>query len=502
MEDAIDPQVQEWDASGKPIAAAPSPASSQATEWDASGKPIPAATASPKEPGMLEPHHDWTDPIRGAAAGIKQLVTHPLDSLVGMPNMGGMPGVAYGQAGQQAQQAQIQATQQNAQNVHQFVSDTAQAAQDHPAFVAGQVAGPALLMHGIAKTLPVAGRIPAALEGAKQAFTQTAYPENISIPPQAVATQNLVRAMIPDAAAIPNIKSAAPELSDVLASVQKKGAAINGKLDAAQAIRDRANEIQAHYDDNVLKPNGTEINTVPGNYNGDTSGGANRATLNQINDRVDDINAEMKSNFRKKVASQTTEANASDADLLSEKQGLTKILHGRLADLTGLQPEDIASLRQRAGKLRSLAQEVEISADRDSVAAGRTDTNGGAILLKNPLGSAAEKVGGGQEIIGNRIFKNALTGFVPAENPLPQPSAPAAGVATTPEMAQQEFLRQQQLEQAAQDAGAQRAAVAEQARTANAAQSIAKQMQDIQDRQALGNKLRQEAFERFRNQNQ
>lgn len=342
----------------------------------------------------------------------------------------------------------------------QTLVNTAKGLVTQPARTLGQV-GTGAVMGEIAapivsSAIDAAPNVPQALTAAKDRFVQTAYPQNVSIPASEAATQNFIKALVPDKAAVPNIKSAASEIPDVLASAENNGTQINGKLDAAQAIRTRANEIQAHYDNNILRPNAGEVSTVPDDYSGDTAGAPNRATLGQINDRVDSINSELKSNFRKKVASQTTEANASDAALIAEKQGLTDILHQKLADLTGLQPEDIAGLRQRAGKLRSLAQEVEVSADRDSLMAGTRQTSGGTLSIKNPIEGVIDKASGGQEIIGNRVFKQALGNFTPAETPLPQPKPPGPGVATTPAMAQQEFLRANQLEQAAQDASAQR----------------------------------------------
>jgi hypothetical protein len=333
--------------------------------------------------------------------------------------------------------------------------------------IVGEVAGPVVgtVAKNAAKVVP---NLPEALSQAKQGFTRATYPKNVAIPAQEAAAQNLVKALVPDDAAIPNIKSAAAVVPDAIAAAEKNGTPINGKLDLAKTLRDRAAEVQGHYDDAILKPNAGDLNKVPDNYNGDTTT-QGRASLKQINDRVDTINSELKSNFRKKLASQTTEANASDADLISEKQGLTSILHDRLAILTGLQPEDIANLRQNAGKLRSLAQEVGASANRDTKIAGVRQTSGGTMSMRNPVEGIADKLSGGQEVIGNRVIKQALEQFPAQETPLPQPQAPGPNIPTTPAAAQAEFLHQQQLEQAAQDASAGRSAIASEARQANVA---------------------------------
>lgn len=320
---------------------------------------------------------------------------------------------------------------------------------------ASKVAAPVRVVANVAQNLPQ--MLPDAVGQGVARAGRTLFPKNVSVAQDQISAQGLVKALVPDAAAIPGIKSAAAALPDALASAEKNGTAINGKLDLQKALTDRAAEVQGHYDNAILKPNAGDLNAVPDNYNGGTTT-QGRATLQQISDRVDDINSELKSNFRKKLASQTTEANASDADLIAEKQGLTNILHNRLATLTGLAPEDIAGLRQNAGKLRSLAQEVGDSANKDTVTAGRADTSGGTTSMKNPLEGVVNRIGGGQEIIGNRTLKEALQNFKPAETPLPQPKPPGPGVATTPAAAQQEFAHQQALEQAAQDSSASRSA--------------------------------------------
>ena len=272
---------------------------------------------------------------------------------------------------------------------------------------AGRVAG------AVAGAAPNLSKGAAAMRDAAAKRASAAYPTPAAMTPEELAAQKLVKAMTPDEAAVPNIKSASGEIGDALGAAQRKGIPINSKLDAAKALKDRAADIQAHYSDNLLRPHSGKFQTVPENYNGELSGnGKNQATVGQINDRVDAINRELKSNFRKKLNSQTTEANASDADLLAEKGGLTDILHSSMADMNGLQPEDIADVRQRAGKLRSLADEMESSANKDTVSAGRQSAGSSFSPSKSGLiDKAIQKARGGQEIIGNRAINDALSGF-------------------------------------------------------------------------------------------
>jgi hypothetical protein len=108
---------------------------------------------APTPPGMLEPHGDWTDVLRGAAQGIKQLVSHPFDSVSQVPSIAATPTpTIYGSPSAQGQAvgAQNQAVAENANNIRQQV----QAAKEHPAYMAGEIIGPALATHGAAKLLP------------------------------------------------------------------------------------------------------------------------------------------------------------------------------------------------------------------------------------------------------------------------------------------------------------------------------------------------------------
>lgn len=120
-------------------------------------------SSTSSSPGMLDPHHDWTDPIRGAASGIAQFAEHPIDSMFGMSNLGGMPGVAFGPSGKMATSSNADAVEKNSESVRDAGSQAKMAAQDHPAFLAGQIAGPLLATYGMAKgvdALPETSEVP------------------------------------------------------------------------------------------------------------------------------------------------------------------------------------------------------------------------------------------------------------------------------------------------------------------------------------------------------
>jgi uncharacterized membrane protein len=112
--------------------------------------------------GMLSPGGGWSpdELLRGAGAGIKQLVMHPIQSGAGMVQAGlasgmspigeGYPAFASlgtGRTGQEAEKNN-QAIQADAQ---QGQRESAKFIGQNPAFSVGSVAGPALLTAGIAK---------------------------------------------------------------------------------------------------------------------------------------------------------------------------------------------------------------------------------------------------------------------------------------------------------------------------------------------------------------
>jgi hypothetical protein len=252
------------------------------------------------------------------------------------------------------------------------------------------------------------------------------YPTSQSLAPATSAARNLSKALVVDPAGVNNfVRAATDEAGTVVDFAQKNNLPINSKVDFANAAKQTADAVQSHFDDNILGPNAKKIVAVPASFQGPTMGEGNNATLGAINDRINAINSELKSNYRKPLQSQTSAANTSDAELLSEKTALTNVLHKQLGDATGLPPEDIADLRVQAGKLRTIADESQASANRDLTAAGKQamGTTTSAVGTKAGIvDRGLQFVQGGPEIIGNRQINLALKKIQPQPLNLPQPN--------------------------------------------------------------------------------
>jgi len=299
------------------------------------------------------------------------------------------------------------------------------------------IPNPAPVQAGINAMRSIPGTVSDAAAAAKSRF----YPSTQSATQQTMAARNLAKALVVSPQAAPSfIRAATDEAGTIVDYAQKNNIPINSKVDFANAAKQAADAVQAHFDDALLGPNAKQITSVPANYRGATVGEGPNATLGSINDRINTINQELNPNYRKGLASQTSAANVSDADLIAEKQALTNILHNKLAQATGLQPSDIAAVRQQAGKLRTIADEAQMSANTDTAAAGKQAMGG------TTVGSIGSKAGlvdrlilqpaqGGPEIIGNRQVNTALRSIRPQPLNLPQPTStgvPPPSMARTP----------------------------------------------------------------------
>lgn len=284
----------------------------------------------------------------------------------------------------------------------------------------------------LGKGIEVAPRIPEAMSAAGDAVAATKaklYPTSQSLTPRVSAARNLSKALVVDPAGVNNfVKAATDEAGTVVGYAKDNGLPINSKIDFANAAKQTADAVQAHFDEKILAPNAQKVTAVPASYQGPTVGEGNNATLGDINGRINAISSELKSNFRKPLQAQTSAANTSDADLLSEKQALTNVLHKQLGEATGLPAQAISDLRMQAGKLRTVADESQASANRDLTAAGKQamGTTTSAVGTKAGLiDRGLQMVQGGPEVIGNRQINSALQKVEPTSLNLPTPAPPA-----------------------------------------------------------------------------
>lgn len=278
-----------------------------------------------------------------------------------------------------------------------------------------------------------------AFQGASEVATAAKnriYPMPQNLPPTEAAARNLGKALVVPVQAMPDfIGAAAQEAGTIKAYASANNIPINSTVDLAKAAEATAKAVQDHFNTQILEPNAKDAVSVPSYYRGEKLNvEGSRATLGDINKRIDVINQELNPNFRKATQGQTSAANVSDADLIAEKRKLTGILHDNLAEATGLEPEDIASLRQQAGKLRTIADEVRLSANTNTTAAGKAAMGRSDIPTGTKLGMAErllQAVRGGPEVIGNRAVNKAFKDVNPTELVLPNPRTNPAGAAAS-----------------------------------------------------------------------
>ena len=274
------------------------------------------------------------------------------------------------------------------------------------------------------------------------------YPTSKSLAPEQIAARKLSKALVVPVLAEPNFLNAATaEAGTIKAYAKANNLPINSTVDLANAAEATAKAVQEHFDKEILGPNAKEVVTAPTDYRGTKLNvEGSRATLGEINSRINAINAELSPNYRQATQMKTNAANVSDADLISEKRKLTGLLHDKLADATGLEPEDIAALRQKAGKLRTIADEVNLSANTNTTAAGKAAMGRSDIPTGTKMGlveRGIQHIRGGPEVIGNRAVNAAMRNIGPTDlilpnprvNPAPPPLAnPIQNQATSPQM--------------------------------------------------------------------
>lgn len=362
--------------------------------------------------------------LTGTVNAVGSPIIHPIDTAAGIVKSAST--LADGILDPQHPQTWSQAGQHLPYDAGQFVGGAA----------LGEVGGA-----GLRSSIPVARAIGRTISGAadstSEAFgnaTQKLYPRSKNIDPAESGARDLAKALVvPTIAAKSFVNAATSEAGNILGYAKRTGLPINSTLDFAKAAEGAAREVQDFYSKEVLGPNADVQVSVPGDYRGPKIGEGNRATLAAVENRVNAINQELSPNYRKATAMQQNAANVSDADLIAEKRALTSVLHDKLGDLNGVEPEEIAALRQRAGKLRTIADEATLSANQDTVSAGKQARGRSDIPTGTKMGlieRGIQELRGGPEIIGNRAVNSALKKVVPTDTPLPELNTPDAIINT------------------------------------------------------------------------
>jgi len=119
-----------------------------------------AVPISEAKPDALAPKGGWSlgDAARGAAAGIKNMVMHPIDTVAGMAEpflaSGVAPGGMYPTTAATGRPQDSQANAQVQQQAQQGQVQAADFIKKNPAYAAGGVIGPAAVTFGAAKLAP------------------------------------------------------------------------------------------------------------------------------------------------------------------------------------------------------------------------------------------------------------------------------------------------------------------------------------------------------------
>lgn len=248
--------------------------------------------------------------------------------------------------------------------------------------------------------------------GEAPSLVKSILPERTALDPE-MAARGLAKAVNPSVNEWPNfVKANAAEAGNIKAFAEKNKLPLKTQLDWSKAARGAAEEANTYFKEKVLGPHAEEsVSTAGAQFKGKNAGEGQRATLGEINRRISAINDELRSAYMKKEAGQTREALASEPELKAEMGALTDILHKELAKRAGMKPEDVAGLRQRFGRMYSVADQTEAAVNQRQSSAGKAG-EGRRDVPTTVAGTAEDLfnrvVRGGPEGIANRNFRKAI----------------------------------------------------------------------------------------------
>lgn len=257
--------------------------------------------------------------------------------------------------------------------------------------------------------LGAAGLTAATIGGVKSRLGPT--PTNLT--PAEIAARNVAKSILPKEGDFNSLTDVLQrEKGNVEQYAGKNGLTTRTPLDTGVAARSSANDLNSFYNEKLLAPHATEQVPVPMNFEdvGSRSiNGSRYANLGQINARVGQLNDLLRAGQNNATVGQTMTDLAKMADLQAEKTALTDILHNKLGELNGLDPNAVAGIRQSVGARYELADQLQSGANRTTLKAGQADRTGSTISKPTVTSTAIDAynriVRGGPEKIANRAFQ-------------------------------------------------------------------------------------------------
>jgi len=300
---------------------------------------------------------------------------------------------------------------------------------------------------------------PDAIDAAKQYVRPK--PTAAIVAPEEMQAQKIAQSILPPGGIKPEfLQSIQAEAPAVKAYADRTGNPLNTQAEGLKAAQGVAQEGLQHYQSEVLAPVANRSVVLdPANTDlGD------KATIGDIDSRITKLNKLIN----------TAPANSAGAalDVLAKSKWSDEVgylrskLYPALETTTGIPAADIQQLREGYGGEFSLANNLEAAQNARLTRTGQLSQGQQTVAGKVPTSLAdipmkvVNAARGGEQAISDRQFSSAMQGVKGVEpiRPTPPPIDTDAAAAQQA-AAQQEFLRQHQLEQASQDSAANRSQV-------------------------------------------
>jgi hypothetical protein len=250
-----------------------------------------------------------------------------------------------------------------------------------------------------------------------------------------------------------NLKTQLPGILDY---ANRTANPMHSQWELGTAAKGLAKEGLDHYNTNILGPHADVAIPMDGvpEYQGklDSEG---RASLQDVNDRIGSINDYIRAAQRNAKTGGQQLSATEQLGLDTEASKLRNRLYSELGQRTGIDPGEIQSLRTNYGQQFALADTIDAARRSRLGQIGATDEHGSGIALNKAglVDKALTRLRGGQQYLADANFRDAVGPFQPSPTNYPQPVAPDPQMGVVNRLlAQQEFMHQNALSQAAQDA--------------------------------------------------